>query len=469
MNEKLQQRLVFIGIVLIMGMDLIDTTLMNNILPKMAESFHVTPVHMKLGISIYMITIGMFLPASSWLAEKIGYKTTLIIAAIGFAIFSVLSGLSQTDNQLFVFRAFQGIFAAFSAPVASLAYLKFSENMVEGTASLSNYTLVLAILGQIIGGLFASISPESWRLAFFINGPLALIAIIFLFYFYPGETLHNKDKSFDISGFLLLGSAIALIFGFGEIVSLADIPLVLKIGIPVLALTALLFYKLIYKKIKDHIIDFAIYKNKAFLVIFLTSFVSRFTTYWVFFAWPIELYILSHLNTIYISIMSVCLMLGTIVSKHITKKLIYKFHFRKIMILGLILMAIMLVVTCSVNYYYNYYLFCFMVSCYGFALGVFQTSSNAALYASDSEEKLDSINTLKQSSNMIAGAFSISFFTIAYGAYKALAYHKHWEDVFFDAFYFVCFTTAGIQLLLCALIFFFMKDNDCLENCTHKH
>lgn len=147
--KKINFNIVMMAIITIMGMDLIDTTVMNNILPKIAESLDTTPVHLKMGISIYMIVMGMFLPLSSWMAEKIGYKSTLIFAAAGFGLFSLLSGIATSDTELFIFRGIQGLFAAFSAPVAGLAYLKFSENMLEGTASLSNYTLIMAIAGQI--------------------------------------------------------------------------------------------------------------------------------------------------------------------------------------------------------------------------------------------------------------------------------------------------------------------------------
>ena len=105
-----------------MGMDLIDITVMNNILPKIVQSIDTTPVHLKIGISIYMIVMGIFLPLSSWIAEKIGYKNTLIFAASGFGLFSLLSGLATFDVELFIFRGIQGLFAAFFTPVAGLAF-----------------------------------------------------------------------------------------------------------------------------------------------------------------------------------------------------------------------------------------------------------------------------------------------------------------------------------------------------------
>ncbi|MDE4961516.1 MFS transporter, partial [Francisella tularensis subsp. holarctica] len=66
------------SIITIMGMDLIYNTVMNNILPKIAESLDTTHVHLKMGISIYMIVMGIFLTISSWIAEKIGYNSKLI-------------------------------------------------------------------------------------------------------------------------------------------------------------------------------------------------------------------------------------------------------------------------------------------------------------------------------------------------------------------------------------------------------
>ena len=405
-----------------------------------------------------MMSIGMFLPMSSWLAEKIGYKKTLIIAASGFAVFSILSGISQTEMQFFTFRALQGIFAAFSAPVAALAYLKFSENMLEGNASLSNYTLILAIAGQVIGGVFASLSPESWRLAFFINAPLSIIAIACIYRYYPAEVLSNKDKTFDISGLLLLGSGIAAFFALSDIVTHESISLTLKLSLCTAIFSTFALYKILYKHIKYPIIDFSIYKNKSFAAISYTTFISRLTTYWVFFAWPIALFYLGHLNTIYISLMSVCLMIGTIASKNITKKLIYRYNFKKIMISGLLLMALVLTISCTFEIHYHYYTFCFMVFWYGLAVGMYQTSSNAALYASDEPSKLDSINTLKQSSGMLSGAFSLALFSFVYGLFKLFGNHHHWKNIFEEAFFHVTYSAAIIQVILIFWVIWKMKN-----------
>ncbi|APC97015.1 MFS transporter [Francisella frigiditurris] len=455
--KKTHIQLVTLAIITIMGMDLIDTTVMNNILPKIAETFDVTPVHLKMGISIYMIIMGMFLPISSWIAEKVGYRKTLIFAASGFGFFSMMTGLATSDIQMFTYRGFQGLFAAFSAPVASLAYLKFSENMLEGTASLSNYTLIMAVVGQILGGMLASISPESWRLAFLLQVPFALFAILILYKIFPKEDLLNKDRKFDFLGLTIIGLSISFLFILSEVI-LKDVAVWIKISLAVGVCFSVSLYAFVYRKIKDPVIDFSIFKNHDFKIPFYTNFLCRLSVYWVFFAWPVVLYNLSHLNTIYISIMSVFLMLGTIVSKKVTKKLIYHYGYKLCMIVGLIGIAFVLSLSIVFDIHYHYFTFCLMAMAYGFVLGMYQTSSNAVMYTVIDKSKLDSVNTLKNSSNMISSAFALTAFTLAYDFYHMLGSDHHWEKVFSEAYYAVVLSAAIIQILLALWIFFGMRN-----------
>ena len=158
--------------------------------------------------------------------------------------------------------------------------------------------------------------------------------------------------------------------------------------------------------------------------------------------------------------MSICLMLGTITSKNLTKKLVYRYQFKRIIMLGLFCMAVVLTISCVFELHYHYYTFCFMVFCYGFALGMYQTSANAAVYASDAEggSTLDSINTLKQSSGMLSGAFSLALFSLVYDMFKIFGNHHHWKNIFADSFFHVTYSAAIVQLLLMLWIWRKMKD-----------
>lgn len=444
-----------------MGMDLIDTTVMNNILPKIAISFSTTPEHLKLGISIYMIVMGMFLPLSSWMAEKIGYRYTLIFAASGFGLFSLLSGLATSDTALFSFRAIQGLFAAFSAPVAGLAYLKLSENMLEGTATLANYTLTLSVLGQILGGVFASISPESWRLAFLIQVPFACFAVFTIYKYFPENKYSNQKKEIDFIGLFLLGFSISTLFILSEII-LKDININIKIYLAISIVISMSLYALTYRKIKNPIIDLSIFKNKDFTISFTSNFLCRLTTYWVFFAWPVVLYHLSHLNTIYISIMSVFLMLGTILSKKVTKVIVYRHGYKICMVLGLLGISVVMLISIIFDIHYSYFLFCSVAMAYVFVLGMYQTAANAMMYSVADQDKLDSINTAKTSGNIISSAFALTIFTVLYDMYYMYDIDNHWLDrflnVFMQTYYHIVATAAAIQIILAIWIILKMSN-----------
>ncbi len=73
--------------------------------------------------------------------------------------------------------------------------------------------------------------------------------------------------------------------------------------------------------------------------------------------------------------MSVSLMLVTIVSKSITKKL-YIYGYKICMILGLAVITVVMLISIIFDIHYSYITFCTVAMVYNFVLGMYQTSSN---------------------------------------------------------------------------------------------
>lgn len=53
-------------------MQALDTTIVNTALPSMAQSLGESPLHMHMVIVAYVLTVAVMLPASGWLADKVG-------------------------------------------------------------------------------------------------------------------------------------------------------------------------------------------------------------------------------------------------------------------------------------------------------------------------------------------------------------------------------------------------------------
>ncbi len=55
-------------------MQTLDTTIVNTALPSMAASLGESPLHMQSVIVSYVLTVAVMLPASGWLADRVGVK-----------------------------------------------------------------------------------------------------------------------------------------------------------------------------------------------------------------------------------------------------------------------------------------------------------------------------------------------------------------------------------------------------------
>src|SRR6187402_3562363 len=69
-------------------MELLDATIIVPAIPQMAASFGTTAVALSSGISAYLITVAIFIPASAWLSERYGARN---VFAAAIAIFTVAS------------------------------------------------------------------------------------------------------------------------------------------------------------------------------------------------------------------------------------------------------------------------------------------------------------------------------------------------------------------------------------------
>lgn len=55
-------------------MQSLDTTIVNTALPSMAKSLGESPLHMHMVIVSYVLTVAVMLPASGWLADRVGVR-----------------------------------------------------------------------------------------------------------------------------------------------------------------------------------------------------------------------------------------------------------------------------------------------------------------------------------------------------------------------------------------------------------
>ena len=189
-------------------MEFIDGTVIATALPDMAKSFGVQTVDLNIGISAYLITLAVLIPASGWIADRFGARKIFTLALAIFTLASVLCGLSTTLESFLAMRILQGVGGALMVPVGRLAVLRITpkHQLITAIATLTWPALVAPIIGPPLGGFITSYA--NWRWIFFINVPLGLLAIALALRFIPN--IRDDDRRpFDLPGFL--ATAIAMV------------------------------------------------------------------------------------------------------------------------------------------------------------------------------------------------------------------------------------------------------------------
>lgn len=182
-------------------MEFIDGTVIATALPDMAKSFGVQAVDLNIGISAYLITLAVLIPASGWIADRFGARKVFTLALAIFTLASVLCGLSESLEGFVAMRILQGVGGALMVPVGRLAVLRTTpkHQLITAIATLTWPALVAPIIGPPLGGFITSYA--NWRWIFFINVPLGIVAIALALRFIPD--IHDDERRpFDIAGFI---------------------------------------------------------------------------------------------------------------------------------------------------------------------------------------------------------------------------------------------------------------------------
>ena len=220
-------------------MENLDATVITPAIPAMAESFGARPVDLNVGVSAYLLTVGVFIPVSGWVAERFGARLVFSGAIALFTLASLLCGLAGSLPVFIASRILQGIGGALMVPVGRLVVLRATpkERLIAAIATLTWPALVAPVLGPPLGGFL--VEQGEWRWIFYLNLPLGLLALALAPLIVPA-TGAERSARFDWPGFLLMGGAIFCLMLAAELLARpeTDWPRLLGAGAAGLALLA---------------------------------------------------------------------------------------------------------------------------------------------------------------------------------------------------------------------------------------
>lgn len=202
-ENRRKQWLLLSVVALALFLDALDGTIVNVVLPNIAESFGSGTGTTSWVVTLYYLAMAGLILIFGKIADCGAVKRLFIAGLMTFAISSLACGLSPTLGVLLVFRAVQGVGAAMMATTAFMLCVKYLPRRM-ATFSLSVSVLgtsLGAAVGPALGGVLGEM--VSWHMVFFINVPIGLIGAIVAMHAIPRDTGFNGGR-FDVVGAAVL-------------------------------------------------------------------------------------------------------------------------------------------------------------------------------------------------------------------------------------------------------------------------
>jgi EmrB/QacA subfamily drug resistance transporter len=195
-----KQSAVLTATILGSSMVFIDSTVVNVILPRLQLELRVTGVQIQWVVDAYLLFLSGLILLGGALGDRLGRRVVFEAGVVVFALGSVGCGLSRGLGQLTLARGVQGIGGALLTP-GSLAIINACFPAAERGKAIgtwSGFTAMTTALGPVLGGWLSD--NFSWRWAFFINVPLALITMAIARAFVPELRPQAAGPGLDLKG-----------------------------------------------------------------------------------------------------------------------------------------------------------------------------------------------------------------------------------------------------------------------------
>ena len=188
-------------------MAFIDGSALTVALPALRADLGADLVSIQWVLNAYVLALASLTLIGGALADVYGRARVLAVGCVLFGVASAACALASSVGWLIAARAFQGIAAAIVTP-ASLALIGATYPRDERNKAIGVWAAASALTmagGPVLGGWL--VDAFGWQTIFWINPPLALVAVGMLLGFAPGDL--SEPRQFDIIGAGILAITLA--------------------------------------------------------------------------------------------------------------------------------------------------------------------------------------------------------------------------------------------------------------------
>jgi EmrB/QacA subfamily drug resistance transporter len=313
-----------------LAMQMLDSNMVASALPAMGLALGVAPVSLNVLITAYVLAVAIFVPISSWTADRFGAKRIFLWAIALFVLGSVFCAISQTLGQMIASRILQGISGAMMVPVGRIILLHTvpRQDLLKAIAFLSVPALVGPVFGPPLGGLL--VTYLSWHWIFLINIPIGALGIVMVRR-HIVEVRPDKAPRLDLIGFLLLAFCMASLVICMEAVSHGSMSAGAVLALAAAGIASAWLYRGHSRRTAEPLIDLELLKVPSFAISVLGGSVSRFVVGATPFLLVMQLQVGMGYTPLVAGMIALSGAMGALAMKGLATRILGRFGFRPVL------------------------------------------------------------------------------------------------------------------------------------------
>jgi EmrB/QacA subfamily drug resistance transporter len=246
-------------------MVMLDNTVVNVSLPSIQRDLHASLSSLEWTVNAYTLTFAVLMVTGGRLGDIFGRRRMFLFGVAVFGLSSLAIGFSPNDTALVTFRAVQGIGAAFMMPATLSIITQAFPPEQRGTAigTWAGVSAMALAIGPVLGGFLTE--SVDWRAIFFINPPIAVVAVAVTLFATRESRDETVDRTVDVPGIVaittgLTALVLALVEGNSWHWGSARV-----IALLTAAVVSLAAFVVIELRVRAPMVNFAFFRSRSFL------------------------------------------------------------------------------------------------------------------------------------------------------------------------------------------------------------
>jgi EmrB/QacA subfamily drug resistance transporter len=216
MNNSSSQnsKLILAAMIFAVSMTFIDQTIVAIAIPTIQDDLSLSATGVQWIVNGYLLSLSALFAFGGRLADIAGHRRMVTLGVIVFAVASALCGATPSGSLdeawLITFRVIQGAGAAIMFPAALAIVLNAFPVHERGRAMAIFFAIAggLTSVGPLAGGFLVE---WTWRAIFWVNIPVAIIALILIAKSKPADERHPAPLDYRGAVMITAGMGLAVL------------------------------------------------------------------------------------------------------------------------------------------------------------------------------------------------------------------------------------------------------------------